>query len=154
GAELPNVFYLRTIEDADRMHNAIEQARHEGRVHFHGRGRVTVIGAGLLGVELAGTLSQLGLGVDLVMASTQVWPRLAGETAARLVTRHLENKGVKLHPQASALRLEGDGRVQRVVLAGGATLDCDFVVPALGIAVNKDLLRGTTIETEKAILVD
>jgi 3-phenylpropionate/trans-cinnamate dioxygenase ferredoxin reductase subunit len=154
GAELPNVFYLRTLEDADRMHNAIEKARHEGRLHPKGRGRVTIIGAGLLGVELSSTLSELGLAVDLVIGSAYVWPRFAGETAGRLVTRHLEAKGVKVHAQASPLRLEGDGRVQRVVLAGGETIECDFVAPALGVAVNKDLLRGTTIEAEKAILVD
>src|SRR5690348_1014860 len=44
GAALPNVFYLRTIEDADRLLNAIDKAKHEGRPnHRGGHGRVAVI---------------------------------------------------------------------------------------------------------------
>jgi len=40
------------------------------------------------------------------------------------------------------------------VLGSGETLICDFAVPAIGIVVNKELLRGTPIMAEKAILVD
>jgi 3-phenylpropionate/trans-cinnamate dioxygenase ferredoxin reductase subunit len=44
--------------------------------------------------------------------------------------------------------------VQRVVISDRQSIDCDFVVPALGVTPNKDLLRGTTIAAEKAILID
>ena len=154
GAELPNVFYLRTLDDADRLHNAIEKAKNEGRRHDHGRGRVAIIGASLLGVELAATLRQIGLGVDLILAAAHPWRKYAGENAGRFLTRYLESLGIKVHTQTVALRLEGDGRVQRVVLSDGAALDVDFVVGAVGINPNKDLLRGTSISAEKAILVD
>jgi NADPH-dependent 2,4-dienoyl-CoA reductase/sulfur reductase-like enzyme len=52
------------------------------------------------------------------------------------------------------LRLEGDGRVQRVVVPDRPPIDCDLVVAAIGIAPNKDLVRGTAIKAEHAILVD
>jgi 3-phenylpropionate/trans-cinnamate dioxygenase ferredoxin reductase subunit len=154
GADLPNVFYLRTIEDADRIHNAVEKALREGRPHDRGRGRAAVIGGGLLGVELAGTLHTLGLAVDLLMPSAHAWPRFAGETVGRFAVRHLESRGIRVHAQTLPLRLEGDGRVQRMVLPDQSTLECDLVLPALGINANKDLLRGTSIAAEKAILVD
>jgi 3-phenylpropionate/trans-cinnamate dioxygenase ferredoxin reductase subunit len=59
-----------------------------------------------------------------------------------------------MHVQMVPLRLEGDGRVQRVVLSTDSTLETDFVVPAIGISPNKELLRGTPIAAEKAILTD
>lgn len=157
GARLPNVFYLRNLADDAALHNAIEKARREGRKHANGRGRAVVIGAGALGVELAGTLTQLGMGVDLVASHGYPWDRLAGENVGRFLTRYLQQHGVTVHADGPDQRLEGDGRVQRVVLDGPAdpvTLDCDLVVAAVGAAANLELLRGTPIAAGRAILVD
>src|SRR5687768_8771373 len=61
GAELQNVFYLRTLGDAEMLQNAIGKAKRDGR------GRATVIGGGLLGLELASTLTSVGLSIDLIV---------------------------------------------------------------------------------------
>jgi NADPH-dependent 2,4-dienoyl-CoA reductase/sulfur reductase-like enzyme len=61
---------------------------------------------------------------------------------------------VRVHLNAPAQRLEGDGRVQRVVAGDGETLPCDFAVAAVGAVPNKELLRGTPIAAGKSILVD
>src|SRR5260221_2778406 len=65
GADLPGLYYLRTLEDGGRLQAAADKARREGRAHANGRGRIAVIGAGVLGVELAASFTQLGLAVDL-----------------------------------------------------------------------------------------
>lgn len=157
GAALPNVFRLRTIEDADRLHNAVEKARREGRPQPAGgasRGRATVVGAGLLGVELAGSLTHLGMAVDLV-SSSHPWDRFAGESTGRFITAYLQFRGVTVYAPARPSRLEGDGRVQRVVLGdGSAALDCDFAVACVGTVANKELVRNTPIGAGRAILVD
>jgi NADPH-dependent 2,4-dienoyl-CoA reductase/sulfur reductase-like enzyme len=115
---------------------------------------VAVIGSGLLGVELAASLTQMGLEVDLLIKGEHPWSRFAGETTARWVSRYLELNGVKVHAHGAPLRLEGDGRVQRVVLPDHSVLPCDFAVAAVGVTANKELLRGTPIAAEKAILTD
>ena len=154
GARLPNLFYLRNVEDADRIVHAVEQARREGRAHERGRGRVVVIGGGPMGVELAATLVRLELAVELLVAQDRPWHRFAGENAGRLLAAHLQKRGVNVHLNSPALRLEGDGRVQRVVLGDGRTLPCDFAIAAVGLLPNKELLRGTPIAAGKSILVD
>jgi 3-phenylpropionate/trans-cinnamate dioxygenase ferredoxin reductase subunit len=156
GADLPNLYYLRTIDDADRLHNAIEKAKVEGRPQQEAgrRGRVAVIGGGVLGVELAATLTQLGLKVDLACGRPTPWHKFAGEVTGRFVARYLEQHGVSVHVDRRAQRLEGDGRVQRVILSNDDVIDCDFVVAAAGMTVNKELLRNTPISAENAILVD
>ena len=150
GAQLPNLFYLRTIEDAERLHHAIDQARPAKR----GAVSVAVIGGGVLGVEMAASLKQLGLEVDLIVAGQHPWEKFAGETTGRVLARLLESKGVRVHLGSRASKLEGDGRVQRVVLADGSAIPCDFAIGAVGAIPNKELLRGTSIAAEKAILVD
>jgi NADPH-dependent 2,4-dienoyl-CoA reductase/sulfur reductase-like enzyme len=154
GAQLPNLFYLRTLEDADLLQHAAAKAVKSGQSRAGGRGTAVVIGGGPLGTELAASLTQAGLHVELAISSEHPLRRWAGETTGRFITRYLESKGVTVHPNDRAAKLEGDGRIQRVVLASGKTIDCDFAVAAVGITIHKDLLRGTPIAAEQAILVD
>lgn len=154
GAQLPNLFYLRTLEDAERIQHAMETFRREGRPHERGRGRAVVIGGGPLGSEIAASLVQCGLHVDLALTGDYPCDQVVGEATGRCLLRLLEKDGVRVHPRGGALRLEGDGRVQRVVLADQTSVDCDFAVAAVGLAITKDLLRGTPIDAENAILVD
>lgn len=154
GADLPNVYYLRTLDDAQRLHNGIEKAKLEGHAHDNGRGIVAVVGGGLLGVELSASLAQLGLKVELICGRHHPWQKFAGEATGRFVAGYLEQRGVTVHASRRAHRFEGDGRVQRIAIDDDTMVDCDFVVAAVGMTVNKELLRGTPIEAEKAILVN
>jgi 3-phenylpropionate/trans-cinnamate dioxygenase ferredoxin reductase component len=156
GHDLPSLHYLRTFDDLERLHHAVDKAKAEGHRHARGtgRGRVAVIGSGLLGAELAASLTQMGLEVELLLKKELPWSRFAGETTAKWASRFLEQRGVAVHPHGAPLRLEGDGRVQRVVLPNQQVLTCDFAVAAIGVTANKELLRGTPIAAEKAILTD
>jgi NADPH-dependent 2,4-dienoyl-CoA reductase/sulfur reductase-like enzyme len=159
GANLPNLFYLRTLEDADHLHKAIDKATHEGHAHIatnrHGpRGGAVVIGAGVLGVELAASLTQMGVSVDLLCGRSNPWDKFAGDITGKAITSFLESRGIRVHPSARPIRLQGDGRVQRVVIDGGRAIDCDFAIAAVGAVAHRELLRGSPIDAEKAILTD
>jgi 3-phenylpropionate/trans-cinnamate dioxygenase ferredoxin reductase subunit len=154
GAQLPNLFYLRTLEDAELLQHATVKAAKVGLPHDKGRGVAVVIGGGPLGIELAASLTQAGLRVELALSAEHPLRRYAGETTGRFFSRYLESRGVTVHRNDRAARLEGDGRIQRVVLSSGKVISCDFAVAAVGITIHKDLLRGTPIAAEQAILVD
>jgi 3-phenylpropionate/trans-cinnamate dioxygenase ferredoxin reductase subunit len=154
GASLPNLFYVRTLDDVERLRHGIDQAKSEGRSHANGRGHVAVIGGGVLGVELSGTLSTMGLAVHLVVGPEHPWRRFAGDPAGRYITRYLQNHGVEVSNGRRAVALEGDGRVQRVLLDDGRSVACDFAVASIGSTANRELLRNTPLPAEKAILVD
>jgi NADPH-dependent 2,4-dienoyl-CoA reductase/sulfur reductase-like enzyme len=169
GAVIPGVMHLRTIEDVDRIHHAADVALASGR------GRVAVIGCTLMAAEVAASLRlrknnpvptapnglpipgavARPLEVTLVCPRPQLFAGLAGDFVSRAGTRALEQLGVTVllnHPVTS---LEGDGRVQRVVIGGGqGPVPCDFAIVAEGWTPSKDLLRGTAVAAEKAILTD
>ena len=154
GAQLPNLFYLRTIDDAELLHHAVDKALREGRPHASGRGRVVVIGGGVLGVELAASFTQMGLAVEMLLGHDYPWDKFAGENTGRFLSHYLEKRGITLHGKARPQRLEGDGRVQRVVLPDGQAIACDFAVAATGAVPNKDLVHNTPIAAARAILTD
>ncbi len=154
GATLPNLFYVRTLDDVERLGHAIDQAKAQGLIHNSGRGHVVIIGGGILGVELTGTLSAMGLAVHLVVGPEYPWHRFAGEPAGRYLSRYLQNHGVDISNAARATALEGDGRVQRVRLDDGRLIACDFAIAAVGSTANRELLRNTPLPAEKAILVN
>ncbi|MBC7782807.1 MAG: FAD-dependent oxidoreductase [Burkholderiales bacterium] len=148
GGLLPNTFYLKTIADADRLHHAIEISRSVGH------NRACVVGAGLLGVEVAASLAMVGMQIDLIQAHATPWPKIAGELTGGFLSRRIRSTGARIHQGVRAIRLEGDGRVQRVVLSDGTTIPADFVVAAVGSVINRQLLSNTQIAAESAIMVD
>jgi NADPH-dependent 2,4-dienoyl-CoA reductase/sulfur reductase-like enzyme len=145
---LQNVVYLRTLGDAEMLQTAMAKAKNEGRA------RATVIGGGLLGLEVASPLTAAGGSIDLMVGDEAPLMIIVGERTGRVSTRQLESSGVTVHLNQRPLRLEGDGRVQRVIRPEGDPIGCDFVVAAIGAIVPRDLLRGTPIAAEKAILAD
>lgn len=154
GADLPRVFTLRTIEDFDRLLHALERARAEAAGRRDPTLRCVVVGGGPLGIDLAGTVRALGVAVELVTAQSHPMAKFVGDAIGRAVGRLLEREGVALRTMQRVARFEGDGRVQRVVLGDGAALPCDLALLAVGSSPNRDLLRGTPIASEKAILTD
>ena len=154
GAQLPNLFYVRTLENVERLGHAIDQAKAQGQLHAKGRGTVAVIGGGILGVELAGTLGSMGLAVHLIVGPAHPWHHFSGESAGRYLTRYLQNHGIEVSHACRAVALEGDGRVQRVKLDDGRSIPCDFAVGAVGSSANRELLRNTPLPAEKAILAN
>ena len=156
GGTMPNIYTPRSIDDFEQLHTAIDKAKSEG--HRQGdtkqRGVATVIGGGLLGVEIASSLTQAGILVDLIVSARHPWMKFAGEATGQFLAHYLIRHGVQLHESVRASRIEGDGRAQRVVLSDGRTLVSDLVISAIGTIPSKDLLRGTGIIAEKAILAD
>jgi NADPH-dependent 2,4-dienoyl-CoA reductase/sulfur reductase-like enzyme len=166
GSQLPGLLYLRTFEDLERLHHAVDKVKAEGHRQTRrapaqasqgaqpARGRAVVIGSGLLGVEVAASLTQTGLEIDLLLKSDLPWRKFAGEATGKWLLKLLDANGVLVHPGSAPVRLEGDGRVQRVVLPSTEVVQCDFAVAAVGAVPHRDLLRGTPIAAEKAILTD
>ncbi|WP_026190122.1 FAD-dependent oxidoreductase [Halomicrobium katesii] len=117
---------------------------------------VAIVGGGYVGVEMAEAFSAHGLDVHLFQRGEHVLPPF-GEAVAEVVEAELAAEGVTLHLGEEVQRLDGDdGRVERLVCAGGASLAVDLALVGIGIRPNTDLLADTPIETgvADAVAVD
>lgn len=143
GAELDGVHYLRDLADADQLAAVMESAE-----------RLVVIGAGWIGAEVAASARMKGLEVDLVEQGRLPLERVLGEEVGSIYAEIHRDHGVKLHTDAVPDRFEGDGRVERVHLAGGETIECDLVVVGVGVAPRTALAETAGIDIDNGILAD
>ena len=143
GAELDGVHHLRDLADADRIAAALRPGA-----------RAVIAGGGWIGMEVAASARQKGLDVTLVERSAvplqQALGREAGEIYARLHREH----GVALHTGVAVERVEGAGRVERVVLADGTRISADLLVCGLGALPRTALAERAGIAVENGILCD
>ncbi|MCL4423966.1 MAG: FAD-dependent oxidoreductase [Firmicutes bacterium] len=148
GLELKGVFTLNHPVDAEQMVTDIKTL---------GVKRVTIIGAGGIGLEAADALSTRRLQVTMVERLPQVLPSVLDQDLATIFTRHLERQGVRILTGLRVLGLEGDasGRVRRVVTETGVE-EADLVVVACGGRPNVELARsaGLALGETGAIAVD
>lgn len=145
GNDLPGVFTLRTIEDSD----SIREAAGSGK-------RALVLGGSFIGSEIAASLTQLGLSVTMVFPEARLLERIMPDELGAFLHAKYEANGVHILTGTKPERLEGNGKVERVKLDNGETLEVDLVVMGVGIRLNTELARdaGLKLGDKGAVIVD
>jgi len=100
--------------------------------------RVAVIGGGYIGVEMADVLVAMGKRVTLIEGGGWPLPRTLDRDVADIVVKYMTAKGVDLRLGEKVMRLEGGGKVERVVTDAGR-YEVDAVVFATGVRPNTEL---------------
>ncbi|WP_232627864.1 NAD(P)/FAD-dependent oxidoreductase [Methylobacterium sp. Leaf118] len=144
GADRAGVHQLRSLEDADRLKAAIEDAR-----------RIVVVGAGFIGLEFAAVCAGRGLSVTVIEAAGRVMARaVSPETSEAFRAIHAE-AGVTLLFGAGVSAIEGpEGRVAAVTLADGTSLPADLVLVGIGVVPNHELAEAAGLAVRDGIAVD
>ena len=145
GTDLPGVFVYRTIEDLD----AIRESARSARV-------AAVLGGGLLGLEAAKALVDLGLETHVVETNDRLMSRQLDSAGARLLRRSIEALGVHVHLSAMTEAVLGEVGVAGVLLSGGERVAADLLVVSAGIRPRDDLARaaGLPVGERGGIAVD
>jgi len=133
GREKKGVFTLRTLEDGRRIDQALEKAR-----------SAVVIGAGLIGLETAVSFIERGLKTTVVELLPHVCPAMLDKDTARLVQKHLKEKGLNIITGKGVDEILGDDHVSGVSVAG-EEIPADLVIVATGIRPNVQLAKDAGI---------
>ncbi|MHC4248973.1 MAG: FAD-dependent oxidoreductase [Planctomycetota bacterium] len=143
GADLEGVFALRSMRDAIAIFEA-----------SRGIGRVAVVGAGFIGMEVAASLRKRGLGVDVIAPEQVPMLRTFGERVGRWIEALHERNGVRFHLGRAPVEIRGDGRAREVVLGDGGRVECDMVVVGVGVRPAVEFLAGAGLVEKGAIPVN
>jgi NADPH-dependent 2,4-dienoyl-CoA reductase/sulfur reductase-like enzyme len=136
-SELP-VSYLRTLEDSLSLKAALQG------------GRVLIVGAGWIGLEIAAAARNAGVEVTVVESAAQPLQAVLGEQwGARFADLH-RGHGVDLRLGTSVASVEG----REVVLADGHRTSPDLVVVGIGAEPAIGLAADAGLATDNGVLVD
>jgi 3-phenylpropionate/trans-cinnamate dioxygenase ferredoxin reductase subunit len=143
GAELQGVFYLRTLEDSDVLGPALRDAKN-----------VVVVGAGLIGLEVAAVARTAGKQVTVIENAPTPLRRLFGPSLGQVIAELHRDKGVDVRLSSEVAALRGSGRVEEVLLKDGSVIAADVVVIGIGVRAQLDWLKGSGVEVDDGVQVD
>jgi NADPH-dependent 2,4-dienoyl-CoA reductase/sulfur reductase-like enzyme len=141
--DLDGIFVLRTVDHALDL-----------RARLDARPRVVVIGAGFIGSEVAATCRMRGLEVTVLEALPAPLVRGLGPVLGMVCGELHRDHGVDLRLGVGVTAIEGDGKVERVRLDDGGTVDADIVVVGVGVAPVTDWLEGSGLVLDNGIVCD
>jgi len=136
GKDRSDCFVYRTIEDLEAMLEC--GARSSSGV---------VIGGGLLGLECAKALRDMGLQTHVVEFSPRLMALQVDEAGGQMLRRKIEALGVGVHTQKNTLEIvDGESSRHRLVFADGTHLETDMLVFSAGIRPRDELARSAGLE--------
>ena len=145
GADLPSVFYVKTMEDGLLF---------EKIAHLQGVNEVVIVGGGYIGVEMAEAMLHLDKKVTIIEASERLLAPFEPEFS-ELAAQELERKGVaiRLLERVTAVSEQGD---HRLVHTDHGEYRADVVLVAIGVVPATGFLKDTGLAMARngAIVVD
>jgi nitrite reductase (NADH) large subunit len=145
GVEKDGIFVYRTIEDLDMI------------LEYGKRARVgAVIGGGLLGLEAAKALIDMGIKAHVIEFAPRLMPRQLDEEGSQILQMKLASLGLTVHLNKNTSLMAGEETVKAMNFADGSSLDVDMVVISAGIKPRDELamLSGLEIGKRGGIVVN
>ena len=143
GADLENCFPVRTIADAEKIKTLSGQNK-----------TCSIIGGGLLGLEMAWAIRQLGCDINIIEHNPRLLPRQMDEQGAELLQKAISDKGIKLYLKSDVEEITGKVKAEYVNLKDGTRIKSDFVLLSVGVRSNTQPFSTSGIDINRAIVVD
>lgn len=135
------VHVLRTADDAAGLRAAVVQA-----------GRVTIVGGGFIGCEVAASARSMGADVVLLEVLALPLVRVLGPTVAEQVVRLHREHGVDVRSATSVLEVHGEGAGRTLVLSDGTTVPGDVVLVGIGVEPRTAWLDGSGVDIDGGVV--
>ena len=147
GCDLEGVYAIvKDVAYMDEIQRQIEAAQN-----------VVVIGGGFIGVEFADEINKTdGKRVTVVEIAPHCLSLAYDEEFCAEMEQVVASRGIDIRTSARVARIEGDGRVERVVLSDGTAFEAEVVILGVGSVANVDLAKkaGVRIGLTGGIAVD
>jgi NADPH-dependent 2,4-dienoyl-CoA reductase/sulfur reductase-like enzyme len=137
------VIYYRTVDHYRRLRK------------LAGDGvRVTVVGGGFIGSEIAAALAMNGCTVTIAFPDAGIGGKLFPAELATFVNEYFREKGVEVLAGEKISAIERDGDGFRAATESGRSIEADAVVAGLGIVPRTDLAEATGLPVDDGVIVD
>jgi len=142
--QLNGIFTMRNRVDADNF-----------KQHIHNKnGKILIIGGGLLGIELAASLMEIGKNVIIINRGSRLMDRQLDNIGSQLLYEELTNKGIEVYFNTEIERFLGHEQINGVQLKSGVSLSCVAVVMAIGTVPNVELAKSAGLLCNRGVIVN
>lgn len=128
---------VRTSDDVRNINKHIQKAK-----------TATIIGAGVIGIEMAGALREHGLEVTIIEFANRPLAGIASEEYSKNIYNHLKKNHITSYFNSEA-KIITDNDVTFDFKGKLKTIKSDIVILAAGVRANTDIIKGTGIKTNK-----
>ncbi|MEF8888372.1 MAG: FAD-dependent oxidoreductase [Haloarculaceae archaeon] len=144
-ADADGIHHFWTFQDARGIREAADAAD-----------TGVIVGAGLLGIDLAAVCAAQDIDAHYLMRGNRWWRYALSLEGAEIIHDALEENGVTpvFDSGVDRFEVDGDGRVTGAVDPNGDRYEGEFCGVAIGLDFNTEWLRGTGIETDDGVVVD
>ncbi|MBL6447012.1 FAD-dependent oxidoreductase [Fulvivirga sp. 29W222] len=145
GQDLKGVSGMVSLQDLKKIED-----------HTKNINRGVIIGGGLIGIELAEMLNSRNIPVSFLVRESQFWDNVLPQQEASMISRHIKQHHIDLRLKTELKEILSDdhGYVRAVVTGDGVEIPCQFVGLTAGVHPNIKLVKESTIETNRGILVN
>ena len=145
GQELKGVQGLYSFQDLELMEENTRDVT-----------SAVILGGGLIGVEMAEMLHSRGIHVTYLIRESHFWGNTLPKEEGILINNHLAENEIDLRKETEIEEIldDGAGRVKGIKTKTGEIIDCQFVGLTVGVHPNIDLVKNTSLKTDRGILVD
>jgi nitrite reductase (NADH) large subunit len=150
GIEKEGVFVYRTIEDLDAIMAYAKKIKQKGATE------AAVLGGGLLGLEAAKAVRDLGLNPHVVEFAPRLMPRQLDKGASNLLQSKIEELNIGIHLNKSTKYIAGENAITGMMFEGDELLKVDMLVISAGIKPRDELGRvsGLVVGERGGVVVD
>ncbi|MFC6998119.1 nitrate reductase [Rufibacter roseus] len=140
---LPGIFTMRSRTDADNFKNHLPEKAH-----------VVIVGGGLLGLEMAASLREIGTKVTIIQRISRFLDRQLDPLGSQLLQEEMIDQGCDLYFDDEVQLYYGRSRLTGIGLKSGRRIDCDAMIIAIGTVPNLELAREIGLECKRGVLVN
>ena len=144
GEDLEGISVLRSLDDADRLKEAINTGK-----------SLAIVGGGYIGLEVAAAARERGVTVTVIEREDRILARVASPELSRQLTRLHADRGTQILTGAQTTGYQCDfGRVGGVYLADETVVPCEAVLVGAGAIPRDELAREAGLACDNGVIVD
>lgn len=144
GGPLENVFTMRTMEDYLQVQESLKDDQLQ---------TILVVGGGLLGLEAAYAFLEKGFEVHVGEFSDYLLGKQLDQESSVHLKEKLEEEGLIIHTGSTLKEVQGDGKVEKVLMTGGEEFDCQLVLFSVGVRSETSLASGP-VESNRGLIAN
>ncbi len=140
---LPGIFTMRNRTDADNFKN-----------HVPANGHVVIVGGGLLGLEMAASLREIGIKITVIQRTSRFLNRQLDPLGSQLLHEEMIDQGCDIFYDDEVQLYYGRTKLTGIGLKSGRKINCDAMILAIGTTPNLELAKECGLDCKRGVVVN